>query len=188
MIDVEHWAEIRRMHFVDSVSIREIRRRTGLHRETIRRALAAKRPPAYRRSKAPSKLDPFKETPARGAAALCSQAHLPAHRLPSRRDLPVRPLGAEGRDPGRPRADPQGLGEIFGDDRPPRAPRRDSRAEGRQLPAARQGPGLPATQGLSLPPAPPRPTGSSPRAGSRPTGRATAQRHGCRGWSGFNRR
>jgi len=49
------------MHFIDGVSIREIRRRTGLHRETIRRALAAKRPPAYRRAKAPSKLDPFKE-------------------------------------------------------------------------------------------------------------------------------
>jgi transposase len=61
VIDVEHWAEIRRLHFVDGVSIREIRRRTGLHRETIRRALAAKRPPAYRRPKAPSKLDPFKE-------------------------------------------------------------------------------------------------------------------------------
>ena len=60
MIDVEHWAEIRRMHFIDGVSIREIRRRTGLHRETIRRALAAKQPPAYRRAKAPSKLDPFK--------------------------------------------------------------------------------------------------------------------------------
>lgn len=62
MIDAEHWAEIRRMHFVDGVSIREIHRRTGLHRETIRRALAAKRPPAYRRrEKAPSKLDPFKD-------------------------------------------------------------------------------------------------------------------------------
>lgn len=61
MIDVEHWAEIRRMHFIDGVSIREIHRRTGLHRETIRRALAGKRPPAYRRAQAPSKLDPFKE-------------------------------------------------------------------------------------------------------------------------------
>ena len=61
MIDVEQWAEVRRMHFVDGISIREIHRRTGLHRETIRRALATKRPPAYRRPKAPSKLDPFKE-------------------------------------------------------------------------------------------------------------------------------
>lgn len=61
MIDVEHWAEIRRMHFIDGVSIREIHRRTGLHRETVRRALASERPPAYRRAKKPSKLDPFKE-------------------------------------------------------------------------------------------------------------------------------
>jgi transposase len=51
VIDVEHWAEIRRMHFIEGVSIREIRRRTGLHRETIRRALAAKHPPAKHRRK-----------------------------------------------------------------------------------------------------------------------------------------
>lgn len=62
MIGVEQWAEIRRMHLVDGVSIREIARRTGLHRETIRRALACERPPAYRRrERPPSKLDPFKE-------------------------------------------------------------------------------------------------------------------------------
>jgi transposase len=61
VIDVEHWAEIRRMHFVEGVSIREIHRRTGLHRETIRRALGSEHPPAYRREKAPSKLDPFKD-------------------------------------------------------------------------------------------------------------------------------
>ena len=61
MIGVEQWAEIRRMHLIDGVSIREIHRRTGLHRETIRRALASERPPAYRRAEKPSKLDPFKE-------------------------------------------------------------------------------------------------------------------------------
>jgi transposase len=74
--DVEHWAEIRRMHFVDGVSIRGIRRRTGLHRETIRRALAAKNPPAYRRPKAPSKLDPFKEEIER---LLRSDHRMPGH-------------------------------------------------------------------------------------------------------------
>jgi transposase len=78
VIDVEHWAEIRRLHFVEGVSIREIHRRTGLHRETIRRALAAKRPPAYRRrAKAPSKLDPFKEEIERLLAA--------DHRIPGTR-------------------------------------------------------------------------------------------------------
>ncbi len=46
MVSVEQWAEIRRMHRVEGLSIREIARRTGLHRKTIRRALAAPEPPA----------------------------------------------------------------------------------------------------------------------------------------------
>jgi transposase len=60
VIGVERWAEIRRMHRVDGHSIREISRRTGLHRETIRRALASDDPPRYRRAPGPSKLDSFK--------------------------------------------------------------------------------------------------------------------------------
>jgi transposase len=58
---VEQWAEVRRLHFVRGLSIREIHRRTGLHRDTIRRALAGEGPPRYRRVAAGSKLDPFKE-------------------------------------------------------------------------------------------------------------------------------
>ena len=50
---VEQWAEIWRMHLVEVISIREINRRTGLHRETIRRALASERPPAYGGRKPP---------------------------------------------------------------------------------------------------------------------------------------
>ena len=42
MVGVEQWAEIRRLYRVDGVSIREISKRTGLHRKTIRRALAAR--------------------------------------------------------------------------------------------------------------------------------------------------
>jgi transposase len=61
VVGVEQWAEIRRMHRVERLSIREIGRRTGLHRKTIRRALASDEPPRYRRSPAGSKLDPFKE-------------------------------------------------------------------------------------------------------------------------------
>ena len=41
MVGVEQWAEIRRMHRVERLSIREISRRTGLHRKTIRRALSS---------------------------------------------------------------------------------------------------------------------------------------------------
>ncbi len=61
MVGVEQWAEIRRLHRVEGVSIREISRRMGLHRKTIRRALAAAEPPKYSRPAAGSKLDPFKD-------------------------------------------------------------------------------------------------------------------------------
>jgi len=60
VVGVEQWAEIRRMDRVERLSIREINKRTGLHRKTIRRALAAETPPADSRSAAASKLDPFK--------------------------------------------------------------------------------------------------------------------------------
>jgi transposase len=60
VVGVEQWAEIRRMHRVEQLSIHEIKRRTGLHRKTIRRALASDEPPRYGpRPKRQSKLDPF---------------------------------------------------------------------------------------------------------------------------------
>lgn len=60
MLDVEQWAQIRRMKHVEGLSQREIRRRTGIHRDTIRRALESPEPPSYGpRPKRPSKLDPF---------------------------------------------------------------------------------------------------------------------------------
>ncbi|MGH2983503.1 MAG: IS21 family transposase [Solirubrobacterales bacterium] len=56
---MEQWAEIRRMKHVEGLSQREIHRRTGIHRDTIRRALAADAPPSYGpRPRRPSKLDP----------------------------------------------------------------------------------------------------------------------------------
>lgn len=61
MVGVEQWAEVRRMHTVERLSIREISRRTGLHRKTIRRALGAATPPRYSRRPAGSKLDPFRD-------------------------------------------------------------------------------------------------------------------------------
>ena len=61
MVGVEQWAEVRRLHWVDGVSIREISKRTGLHRKTIRRALATTESPKYSRGAAGSKLDPFKD-------------------------------------------------------------------------------------------------------------------------------
>jgi transposase len=61
VVGVEQWAEIRRLHGVEQLSIREISRRTGLHRKTVRRALAATVPPRYSRPEAVSKVDPFKD-------------------------------------------------------------------------------------------------------------------------------
>jgi transposase len=61
VVGVEEWAEIRRLHRVERLSIRAISKRTGLHRKTVRRALAAEVPPKYVRRSAGSKLDPFKE-------------------------------------------------------------------------------------------------------------------------------
>ena len=62
MVGVEQWAEIRRMYRVERFSIREISRRTGLHRKTVGRALAAAQPPRYStRSATGSKLDPFRD-------------------------------------------------------------------------------------------------------------------------------
>jgi len=61
VLDVEHWAELRREHFVRGVSIKELMRRTGLARNTIRSALRSDAPPAFRAPERPSKLDPFKE-------------------------------------------------------------------------------------------------------------------------------
>jgi transposase len=60
LLGVEQWAEIRRMKHVERLTQREIHRRTGIHRDTIRRALEADGPPRYGpRPKCASKLDPY---------------------------------------------------------------------------------------------------------------------------------
>jgi transposase len=61
LLDVELWAELRREHFVRGVSIKELVRRTGFARNTVRAALRSDEPRAYRRVPAGSLLDPFKE-------------------------------------------------------------------------------------------------------------------------------
>jgi hypothetical protein len=60
LLGVELWAEIRRLKHVEGFSQREIHRRTGVHRDTIRNALASLTPPVYGpRPPRPSKLEPF---------------------------------------------------------------------------------------------------------------------------------
>ncbi len=89
MIRVEQWAELRRLHFVKGLSIKEIQRRTGLHRQTIRRALRSERAPRYERAPRPSKLDPFKGEIQR---LLRDEPRLPGQRI---REL-ISELGYEG--------------------------------------------------------------------------------------------
>ena len=61
MVGVQEWAEIRAMRSVERLSIKEIARRTGHSRNTIRAALRSPEPPRYGpRSPRPSKLDPHK--------------------------------------------------------------------------------------------------------------------------------
>jgi transposase len=61
VLDVERWAELRREHFVRGVGIKELVRRTGLSRNTVRAALRSDEPPVFRCPERPSKLDPFKD-------------------------------------------------------------------------------------------------------------------------------
>jgi transposase len=61
VVGVEQWAEVRRLHFVRGLTQREIYRRTGLHRDTIRNAINSDKPPKYERAPSGSKLDPFKD-------------------------------------------------------------------------------------------------------------------------------
>jgi transposase len=89
LVGVEQWAEVRRLYRVEGVSIREISRRTGLHRKTIRRALAAAEPPRYSRPSTVSKLDPFKDWICEQLAA---DPKIPSQRL---RELAAE-LGFEG--------------------------------------------------------------------------------------------
>jgi transposase len=60
VLDVERWAELRREHFVRGVSIKELARRTGLARNTVRAALRSDRPPVFRCPERRSKLEPFR--------------------------------------------------------------------------------------------------------------------------------
>lgn len=89
MLKVERWAELRREHFVRGISIKELARRTGLARNTIRMALRTEGPPAYRRAPSASKLDPFKDEI---HALLRADPKLPAVRI---REL-IEPLGFAG--------------------------------------------------------------------------------------------
>lgn len=56
---MENWAEIRRLHRAEGVPIKEIARRLGVARNTVRAALASDRPPSYQRACRGSVIDPY---------------------------------------------------------------------------------------------------------------------------------
>src|SRR6478672_9043146 len=57
MLDVEDWAEIRRLRVAEGMAIRQIARRMGISRNTVKAKLAADAPPRYERSPAGSVVD-----------------------------------------------------------------------------------------------------------------------------------
>ena len=56
---MEQWAEIRRLHRSEGVPIKEIARRLGVARNTVRAALASSEPPRYQRGGRGSAVDVF---------------------------------------------------------------------------------------------------------------------------------
>jgi transposase len=57
VLDVENWAEIRRLHRAEGMPVREIARVMGVARNTVRAALASDGPPRYARPRAGSVVD-----------------------------------------------------------------------------------------------------------------------------------
>ena len=59
MLDVEDWAEIRRLRRSEQMPISQIARVMGISRNTVKAALASDGPPKYRRAPAGSVADAF---------------------------------------------------------------------------------------------------------------------------------
>jgi len=61
VISVEGWAEIRRLHRAEGVSIKEIARRLGIARNTVRDALRSQEPPRYERQRREWAVDAYED-------------------------------------------------------------------------------------------------------------------------------
>lgn len=75
MLAVEDWAEIRRLHYGEKLSIKEIARRLGLARNTVRAAVRRPKPPVYER---PQRVAAFDEYEPRVRALLADHPRMPA--------------------------------------------------------------------------------------------------------------
>lgn len=77
---MEDWAEIRRLHRAEKVPIREVARRLGISRNTVRAALVSERPPQYERKPRGSVADAYEpqirvllaEWPKMAASRVCA--------------------------------------------------------------------------------------------------------------------
>lgn len=104
---MEDWAEIRRLHRAEKVPIKEIVRRLGVSRNTVRAALASDRPPKYERAPKASLVEPFEaqvrallvEWPTMPAPVIAERINWPHSLSPLKRRLAqIRPEYA-GLDP-----------------------------------------------------------------------------------------
>ena len=59
MLDVEDWAEIRRLHVGEGMPIKQIAMRLGISKNTVKAKLAADVPPRYQRAPVGSAVDEF---------------------------------------------------------------------------------------------------------------------------------
>ena len=57
VIDVDNWAEIRRLHRAEGMGIRAVARHLGIARNTVREALRSDAPPRYERARTGSAVD-----------------------------------------------------------------------------------------------------------------------------------
>lgn len=78
MLNVEQWAEIRRLYYVQNLSQRKIAKRLRLNRRTVARAIDSSKPPHYQRAPRGSILDPYK---AKVHALLSQEPDLSAVRI-----------------------------------------------------------------------------------------------------------
>ncbi len=59
MITLEDWAEIRRLHLSEGISIRQIAKNKGIARDTVAKAIKSTTPPSYKRHSSGSSFDKY---------------------------------------------------------------------------------------------------------------------------------
>ncbi len=121
MLNMEDWAEIRRLHRAEDLSIKEIVRRTGVSRNTVRSALRSDIPPTFNRAPRPSAVDAvepeirklLKETPTIPATTIAERIGWGRGiTILKERVAELRPVYAPADPSGRTTYDPGQLGQF----------------------------------------------------------------------------